>query len=68
MNIYEAAKEAKRTNGYITREKNKEYTKIKLTQTRNCCMIVDVLNERQPGPRWEPMEEDLLSTDWIVVY
>ncbi|MED4727037.1 MULTISPECIES: Thoeris anti-defense Tad2 family protein [Aneurinibacillus] len=75
MNIQDATKLALEKDLYIIRESSpfRKYSKIKPTDTSDCCMVYKTKYAEQmhggklaPGKRWNPDASDLLADDWIV--
>lgn len=65
MNIYKATLLAKSTNKCIKRQcpQFKDVV-IKPTGLSDCCVVI---SKTQRIPRWQPTEDDLIATDWVVV-
>ena len=64
MNIYEAAVLAKNKRKCITRNCPEfEHIVIKPTGLSDCCSVI---SQTQKKPRWEPTEDDLIATDWVI--
>ena len=70
MNIYEAAVLAKNKRKCITRNCPEfEHIVIKPTGLSDCCIVIShciVISQTQKKPRWEPTEDDLIATDWVI--
>jgi len=65
MNIYEATLLAKKADKYIKRQCAKfKHIVIKPSGLSECCIVI---SKTQRRPRWEPTEDDLIATDWMVV-
>lgn len=65
MNIYEATLLAKDTNKCIKRQCAKfKQVVIKPSGLSDCCVVI---SKTRRHPRWEPTEDDLIATDWVVV-
>lgn len=66
MNITEAAKKALETNGFICRQDECKFIRIKPTTSPDCCVVYSNGGERS-AVRWNPDAIDLTANDWQVV-
>ena len=69
MNIYKAAKKARKRKRFIARKKYIRTVlagvKIKPTDSAECCIVFK--NNKSSVSRWNPSAEDLAAKDWIIV-
>lgn len=67
MNIQDATKKALEENKYIRRKSTKHSTtRIKPTNSYDCCLLVVHGKDRQQGRCWNPTADDLMADDWII--
>ena len=66
MNIAEAAKKALETNGFICRQDECKFIRIKPTTSPDCCVVYSNGGERS-AVRWNPDVLDLIADDWQVI-
>lgn len=67
MNIQDATKKALEENKYIRRESaNHSMTRIKPTNSYDCCLVVVNGKNRQQGRCWNPTADDLMADDWVI--
>lgn len=65
MNIYEATVLSKNTNKCIKRQCPQfKHIAIKPSGLSDCCVVV---SKTKRIPRWQPTEDDLIATDWVIV-
>lgn len=67
MHIHEAVKQALDNDKCIKLKGEFFRTKIKPTNTYECCLIIPERNDRKSGVRWNPTALDLTSDEWEVV-
>ncbi len=66
MTISEAVKLALKEDKYIKLAGSIFRTKIKPTNTSECCIMISE-HRSKVMPRWNPTADDLVSDDWEVV-
>lgn len=68
MKIDEAVKRAIEENASIIRKSTmKSNTRIKPTNTYDCCIIFTVGSNHQQSRYWNPTADDLIADDWQMI-
>lgn len=67
MNIAEAVKKALKTKSCIKRESGTTQTRIKPTDSYDCCIIYVSGKKNQQCRYWNPTADDLIADDWQCV-
>lgn len=67
MHIHEAVELAISTNGFITIPEFDGAVKIKPTNEKRKCIVMNWDGSRPSKYGWQPTAEDLMRDDWIVV-
>lgn len=68
MKIDEAVRRAIKENATIKRKSTGESnTRIKPTNTYDCCIIFTVGSNQRQSRYWNPTADDLIADDWQVI-
>ncbi len=68
MRIDEAVRKAIEENGSIIRKSTLESnTRIKPTNTYDCCIIFTIGSNHRQSRYWNPTADDLIANDWDVL-